>query len=222
MASLSSRKRSKTGQLLPDPEVDALIDGRVNNDPHMSAEDREKYRQLANAARERKYREKLQRKVIQTDKHLPGMSPSPFDQQQLKPKERHAQTEQAIERARGAVNLVFDFTENLIRAGNEAVDKIRAGKEVNQAEIQVVTEARLAANKLIDKVVPDIMAEGAKGGQVHINFGAPLARLMQTGATTIELTPSDTPTEDTPDGTRSDQLHAASIRDSDSRQPDEN
>jgi hypothetical protein len=201
MADLSHRPRSPGGQLLPDPAVDAVYattpadpaDVSQNLTPAARARGRDTAEKLAKAAKDRRYRERRARRVVETTA-LPGMAPSPFAPKQLPPKERHAQSLRAIERAQGAVDLVFDFTEHLIRAGTEVVDKIRRGKEVSEAEARVITEARQAANKLIDKCVPDIIAEGAgKGGQVQINFGAPLARLMQTGPATIDLTPQETP-----------------------------
>lgn len=197
------RKRDERHRFVADPEVDALVellkDGRANGG--QSAEVMARLRPKAKAAKDRMYKEKATRRVIAVEKALPGMAPSPFDPRGISPKERHAQTDRAIERARGAIDLVFDFTENLIRAGDEVVTKIRHGKEVSEAESKVVGEARQAANKLLDKTVPDIMTEGTKGGMVHINFGAPLARLMQPTPTSIEITPEDpttsTPAEDT-------------------------
>ena len=211
------RQRDEHHRFLPDPEVTAAREALPDVDPpqkhHLDSDEAKKRQQLGVAAKQRRRREKQHTtRVIQVS-GLPGASPTP-NSLGVTSKERHAQSTRAIERAQQTVDLIFNFTEKLILTGTDIVTKIGEGREVNEAESKLIGEARQAANKLLDKLVPDIMTDGAKGGHVQINFGAPLARLMQSGQTaTIEI-------EDT-SGNAGDQLHAAPERDTDTRQPGE-
>lgn len=135
----------------------------------------------AQAARKRKGKARSQIKTVTVTGSFHGL-PGGDSYAPVKPKEKHAQQERAIELTQQAVESVFSFMGKLIAIGSKILDERDKGVEISRTDASLVGEARAAAVKFMDKTVPDIIAEkdtDRNQRPVQIVFGAPIARMIE-------------------------------------------
>ena len=122
-------------------------------------------------------------------------------------REKDTQINRALERTEKSVDRVFAFLNKLVTRGVEILDK---KGEPSPVELTLISEARMASLKFLDKAVADASAtpiSNHAGTAVQIVIGAPLTRMIQGGAPLIV---------ESSNGREQDQVQAESLGDENS------